>query len=126
MKSLNHFRIKLSTGPVVELFRRCLVRLTTTIHTIARDRIECVGDSEDARAHVNIFSVQSERITGSIPLFMMLRDNARRALQKLNAAQDLLSVKWMLAHAYPLFFRELRRFAQDRIRHADLDRKSTR
>src|SRR5215510_16246790 len=26
----------------------------------------------------------------------------------------------MLAHAYPLFFRELRRLAQDRIRHADL------
>ena len=50
----------------------------------------------------------------------MLRDDSRRALKKLDAAQDLLTMHRMFAHAYPLFFGELRRLAQDRIRHADL------
>src|SRR5262245_24071603 len=29
-------------------------------------------------------------------------------------------MKWMFAHAHPLFFSELRRLAQNRIRHTDL------
>src|SRR5690242_8764409 len=117
MKSLDYCRIELPASPIVEFFRCCLVRLGGTIHTIACDRVECVSDCEDPRTDVDLFTTQSDWIAGPIPLFMMLRNHARCALQELNAAQNLLPVKWMLAHANPLFLGELRRLAQDRIRH---------
>src|SRR6266852_4008614 len=49
----------------------------------------------------------------------MLSYNARRAFEEFNSAQDLLPVRWMLAHSDPFLVRELGRFAENRIRYSD-------
>ena len=46
--------------------------------------------------------------------------NGDRPLQKLNAAQNLLTVQRMFAHTDPLFLSQLRGLTQNRIRHTDL------
>src|SRR5437764_13184347 len=51
---------------------------------------------------------------------MVLRHNARGAGEELDAAQNLLAMQWMLAHAFPLFFSELGGLAQNCIGHANL------
>src|ERR1043166_1119497 len=50
----------------------------------------------------------------------MLRHYACSALQKFDAAQDLLTVQRMFAHSPPFFFRKLRRLSQERVRHSNL------
>src|SRR5215216_603319 len=113
MKSLDHFRIELATGPVVQLLRCRFVRLAASIHAIARDRVERVSHRKDARVDVDLFATQAEWITCAVPLLVMLGHHARRAFKKLDASQDLLTMQWMFAHAHPLFFRKLRGLAQD-------------
>src|SRR6185369_257851 len=111
MEGFYYLRIKLPTGPIIELLRCRFVRLAATIHPVTRDCVKRICYREDACADVDVLAAQPKRITSAVPLLVMLRHYARRALQKLNAAQDLLSVQRMLAHAYPLFFGELRRLA---------------
>ena len=50
----------------------------------------------------------------------MLRDYPCGSFQKLNAPQNLLAMQRMLPHMLPFFFRQLRRLAEDGIRHANL------
>src|SRR4026209_550655 len=113
MESLDHFRIELATGPVVQLLRCGFVRLAESIHAIARDRVERVSHGKDAGVYVDLLVTPPDCITGAVPLLVMLGHDARRALEKLDAAQDLLAMQRMFAHEHPLFFSELRGLAQD-------------
>ena len=77
--------------------------------------------TENMRAQMSMSSPrQTKRITRAVPLLVMLRHHARRTFQKLDAAQNLLTVHRMFAHQYPFFRSQLRRLAQDQIRHANL------
>src|ERR1041385_878061 len=51
---------------------------------------------------------------------MVLGNDTRGAGEKLDAAQNLLAMQWMLAHALPFFISKFGGLAQNRVGHANL------
>ena len=56
MKRFHNFGIELPPGPIVQLLRRCFIRLATTIYAIARNGVESISNRENTRADVDLFA----------------------------------------------------------------------
>src|SRR5205085_12027727 len=96
------------------------VRTAGAIDAVTCDRVERIGDGEDARVQIDLCAHETVRVARPIPTFMMLRDDARRAREKFDARQNLRAQRWMLAHALPLALVQRGRLAQDRVGNTDL------
>src|SRR5205823_13432534 len=95
-------------------------RTTGAIDAVARDRVEGVGDGEDARVQIDLRAAAARRVARAVETLVVLGDDARRAREKFDLAENLCAEHGMLAHALPLTLIERRGLAQDRIRNADL------
>jgi hypothetical protein len=116
----HHLRVELPPRELFQLGDRHFVRASRAIDAVARDRVEGVGDGEDARVEVDLFGAQAARVTRPVPLLVVLPDDARRPFQKFDALQNLLAVHGVTAHVHPFLRAELRGLVQDGVRHADL------
>src|ERR1044072_422706 len=103
MEGLDHPGVELAAGPLIQFSRRSFIRPALTIDAVAGDGVESIRNREDAGTDINIVADQTQRITGTVPLLVVLRDDARGAFQELNIAKNLLTVNRMLAHENPFF-----------------------
>src|SRR2546423_554217 len=97
-EGLDYFRIELPSGPLFEFGDRRAVRLGLAVDPVARDGVEGVGDGEYSSVQVYLLAPQPQRIARPVPLLVVLRDDARRAFQELDARQNLLAVPRVPTH----------------------------
>src|ERR1035437_10784788 len=97
-KHFHHFGIKLLSGPLVDLDFGSVQRLLRPVNPVGGDRIQRVGDGEDASPEGNLFSLQAARITTAVePLLVRVHDLGGLC-QKWNFLHDLITVVGVLLH----------------------------
>src|ERR1044072_8067537 len=116
----DHARVELPPAERLKLGNRSLVAAPGPVDAVARHRVEGVGHGEDSRVDVNLLATKSQRIARPVPLLVVLRDDARSALQKFDAAQNLRAVQRILAHPRPLVLRERGGLPEYRVGPSDL------
>src|ERR1041385_1105198 len=113
-------RVELPPAERLKLGGSSLVAAPSTVDPITRHRVEGVGHGEDACVDVNLLALQPQRVARPVPLLVVLRDDARRAFEEFDAAQNLLPVQRMLAHPRPLVLRERGGLSEYRVGDSDL------
>src|SRR4051812_30698441 len=100
---LDDLRIELLAGLREDLLLRGRPAERASVRTVARHRVECVGDGEDARGERNLLAREAIRVAAPVPTLVMRADDAQPfTTQDLDAREHLLAENGVLLHPSPL------------------------
>ncbi|KAI1691637.1 hypothetical protein Ddc_24113 [Ditylenchus destructor] len=121
-EQLHQCRVEVPARLRAQVFHRLLDRPGRLVGTNAGQRVEDVGDRDDAGLDGNRVARQSFRIAAAVPLLVVRqRDAPRHAQQTAGVlAQDLRADRGMAAHHRPLGLVQRAGLLQDRVGNAQL------
>ena len=92
------------------------------VRSIARERIEHVGDSDDATLERDLVALEAPRVAAPVPALVMCPGDRRRQLEQVaaGAAEQIVADVRVLVHQPALLVGQHSRLAQDLVRDRDL------
>src|SRR4029078_5672970 len=91
-ESVDDCRVELRARVSLDLADRVAPGTGGPVRAVARDRVERVGDGEDARAERDLASLEPVRVAAAVPaLVMRAHDLDPRAVEDLDVGEKLLA-----------------------------------
>ena len=85
------------------------------VRTVGGQRVESVGDRDDARQKGNFVSLQTMRITAAVERFVMQLDAGNHVLQLRHRTQDVGALGGVRLHDVEFFRGECARLLEDAV-----------
>src|SRR5262245_38861468 len=108
------------SSAAIQLFKGGLERAALAVRSIGGYCVNRIRDGKDASAEADTIGLEPARIPAAVKTLVMLSNNQRRTLEKVDSTNYLNSVLHMLAHMDPFFVAQRTTLQQDGIRYADL------
>src|SRR5579872_1925683 len=106
-------------GQPFDDLQRLLGRVRLLIWAVGGERVESVGDSDDAGQHGNLISLEAVRISAAVEGFVVQLDAGEHFGKLGDGTQNVGTLRRVRLHHFEFFFGERSWFFQDVIFDAD-------
>jgi len=104
----------------LELLDALVDRERAAVRTVARHRVEAVGDRDDARAERDLVSDEVIRVTLPVEPFVVMADEIAGRFEELHVLDDIGADLGVAPDDLPLLLGELARLVENVLVHAEL------
>ena len=112
-KRVHYIRIEVGSGFRAEVCNNFFSFPGAAVGPFARKGVPYIDDGEDSGKQGNVFSLESLRIAGSVPLFMVTPGDGKRGKKEFYGREQVMCIFGMLVHDCPFFMGERSGFEEN-------------